>query len=212
MTYENPFSGSGASSKRPMHRRRLLAKSGVGFAASLGGCLGAGPAGESTSYRIDRMVTEPPPDLPIVPGVSAASAAPTADRPMRVAVEWENERREPVRFGEERSAVFHAARSDDERAHLLADEYGTWDDVVSRDGCWYVSGEVGGDGAYRVGELGPGERRAVELGFYAASDDCLATGSYRFRNRIWAWRSADDPAHPPSQEWGFVVHVAEGED
>lgn len=194
-----------------MQRRRLLAKTGTGFAASLGGCLGAGPSGDSTSYRIDEVVTEPPPDLPICPSASAVSPEPTADRPMRLTVEWENERREPVRFGEERSAVFHAARSDDERAHLLADEFGTWGDVVSRDGCWYVSDEVGGDGAYRVGELEPGETRAVELGFYAASDDCLGTGSFRFRSSISAWRSADVPNHPPSEEWGFVVRVEGGE-
>lgn len=195
-----------------MHRRRLLAETGVGVTAALGGCLGAVPEGAAPATRIDEVHTEPPPDLPIDPSAAAVSPEATADRPIRIAVEWENRGPEPVRFGEERSVVFHAARSDDERAHLLADEYGTWGDAVSRDGCWYVSGEVGGDGAYEVGEVEPGETRAVELGLYAASDGCLDTGSYRFRNRVSAWRSSDVPDHPPTEEWGFVVRVDAGGD
>lgn len=190
-----------------MQRRALLANAGAALASPLGGCLEALPGGESPDGRIDDVVADSPPDLPLVPSVSVGRAESTEDRPMSLAVRWENGGDETVRFGEERSVMFHAARSDDERAHLLSEEYGTWDDVVSLAECWYVSGAVGGDGAYRVGELAPGEAHEVELGLYAASDDCFAASSHRFRTSVSVWGPGEAPDHPPTENWGFVVHV-----
>lgn len=190
-----------------MQRRTLLAGTGAILTSSVGGCLGTVPGSESPDDRIDEVVADSPPDLPLVPGVSIVTAESTQDHPMRIAVRWENDQQETVRYGEERSVMFHAARSDNERAHLISDEYGIWDDTVSIDGCWYVSGDVGGDGAYRVGELAPGEAREVELGLYAASDRCFTRGSYRFQNSVSVWKSDDVPENPPTEEWGFDVHI-----
>lgn len=108
--------------------------------------------------------------------------------------------------------MFHAAKSDNEHAQLLSDEYGRWDDTVSNDACWYVSGDVGGDGVYRVGELAAGEAHEVESGLYAATNECFTTGSYRFQNSISVWKSDDIPDHPPSEEWGFDIRIDSSDD
>lgn len=126
---------------------------------------------------------------------------------MRIAVQWENEAQQRVRFGEERTVMFHVALSDDERIRLLSDEYGNWDNIVSFDDCWYVSGTVNGDGAHRVVNLEPGEAHRVELDLYAATDDCITTDSYRFQTGVAAWDPDESPDHPPSEEWGFVINI-----
>lgn len=130
-----------------MRRRTILANTGTTLAASLCGCLGAVSREESPDNRIDKVATDTAPDLSLVPSFSAISPESTVDGPMSIRVKWENEQQETVRFGEERSAMFHAVKSDDEGAHLLSDDYGTWDEAVSLDECWYVSGEIGGDAA-----------------------------------------------------------------
>lgn len=195
-----------------MQRRTFLTGTGVCFASSVAGCLGTVPGDETPTNRIEDITPDSPPDLPLTPRISIATAESTEDRPMRIAVKWKNEQQETVRFGEERSVMFHAAMSDNERAHLLSDEYGIWDDTISNDACWYVSGEVGGDGAYRVGELAPGEAHKVELGIYAATDECFTRDSYRFQNSISVWKSDDIPAHPPSEEWGFNIRINSSDD
>lgn len=131
--------------------------------SSLSGCLGTAPGGESPHNRIDGVITDPPPDLPIAPAVSVVTAESSAEGPTRIAVTWANGTERQIRFGEERNATFHIATSDDERARLLGDEYGTWNDIVSFGDCWYVSGEVNGDGAYRVVDLEAGGAHRAEL-------------------------------------------------
>lgn len=190
-----------------MHRRSLLLSAGVITTSSLSGCLGATSTGESPDNQIDAVVTDSDPDLPITPSVSVVTAESSTERPMRIAVQWENESQEKVRFGEERSMMFHVALSDDEQIRLLSDEYGTWDSIVSFDDCWYVSGAVSGDGAYRVVNLESEEAHQVELDLYAATDDCITTDSYRFQTSAAAWDPEDSSAHPPSEEWGFVIKI-----
>lgn len=90
---------------------------------------------------------------------------------------------------------------------VLGDECGTWNDVVSFGGCWYVSGGVDGDGAYRVVDLEPRGAHRVELALYAATDDCLTTDSYRFRTDVPAWNPGGSPDHPPSERWVFVIDI-----
>lgn len=195
-----------------MQRRTLLTNSGILLASSLSGCLAAGPGGESSNNQIEDVVTDSASDLSLVPSISIGAAEATENRPMSIGVSWENEQQETVRFGEEQSVMFHAARSENEQVHLLSDDYGTWDDVVSLDECWYVSGEVGGDGAYRVRELKPGEAHETELKLYAASADCFTTDSYRFQTRISVGQSGEYPENRPAEEWGFVLYVASAED
>lgn len=195
-----------------MHRRSVLASAGTFLTASLAGCLGTPVGGRSPDHRIDDVITDAPPDLPLVPSIGVVSAESTEDQPLSLAVRWENDGEKPVRIGEERSVVFHATTSDNEGAYLLSDEYGNWDDTVALDACWYVSGAVNGDGAYHVGELAPGEAREVELSLYAATDGCFKKDAYRFQNTISVWESANRPSHPPSEEWGFVVNIDGAED
>lgn len=190
-----------------MQRRSLLKSAGVIITASLSGCLGATPGGESPDNQIDDVVTDSHPNLSITPSVSVVTAESSTERPMRIAVTWENESQEKVRFGEERSMMFHVALSDDEQIRLLSDEYGTWDDIVSFDDCWYVSGAVSGDGAHRVVTLEPREAHQVELDLYAATDDCISSGSYRFQTGVAAWDPEESWGHHPSAEWGFVITI-----
>lgn len=190
-----------------MQRRTFLANTGMFFTASLGGCLGAVSRDESPDNRIDKVATDSATDLPLVPSISAISPDSTVDSPMNIRVRWENEQQETVRFGEERSVMFHAAKSDNEGARLLSDEYGTWSEAVALDECWYVSGEIGGDAAYRVRELKPGEAHETELKLYAATVDCFTTDSYRFQTRISVGKSGEHPENRPAEEWGFVIHV-----
>ena len=194
-----------------MQRRTLLTNSGVLLASSLSGCLAAGPWGESPNNRIEDVVTDSASDLPLVPSISIGTAEATEDRPLSIVVSWVNEQQETARFGEERSVMFHAARSENEQVHLLSDDYGTWDDVVSLGECWYVSGEIGGDGAYRVRELKPGEAHETELKLYAASADCFTTDSYRFQTLVSVGKSGERPEDRRAEEWGFVLHVESAE-
>ena len=190
-----------------MQRRPFIKSVGVILTPSLSGCLGATPEDESPNNQIDDVVTDSPPDLPITPSVSVVTPESSAERPMRIAVKMENKAQQKVRFGEERSKMFHRATSDDERIRLLSDEYGNWDDIVSFDDCWYVSGVMSGDGAYPVVNLEPGEAHQVELDLYATTDDCITSGSYRFQNSVTAWDPDEPPGHPPSEEWGFVINL-----
>lgn len=190
-----------------MQRRPLLKSAGVITTSSLSGCLGPTSRGESPDNQIDDVVTDSDPDLPITPSISVVTAESSTERPMRIAVQWENESQEKVRFGEERSMMFHVALSDDEQIRLLSDEYGTWDSIVSFDDCWYVAGAVGGDGAHRVVNLEPGEAHQVELSLYAATDDCITTDSYRFQTGVAAWDPEYSPGGPPAEEWGFVIKI-----
>lgn len=190
-----------------MYRRSLLKSAGVLLTASLSGCLGATSRDKSPDTQIDDVVTDSDPDLPITPHVSVVTPESSTERPMRIAVQWENKSQEKVRFGEERSMMFHVALSDDEWMRLLSNEYGTWDDIVSFDDCWYVSGAVSGDGAHKVVTLEPGEAHQVELDLYAATDDCITTDSYRFQTGVAAWDPEDSWEHHPSEEWGFVIKI-----
>lgn len=190
-----------------MQRRSLLKSAGVILTSSLSGCLGATSGAKSPDNQIDDVVTDSHPDLSITPSVSVVTAELSAERPMRIAVKWENEAQQKVRFGEERSMMFHVALSDDEQIRLLSDEYGNWDSIVSFDDCWYVSGAVSGDGAYSVVTLEPGEAHQVELDLYAATDDCITTDSYRFQSGVAAWDPEESWGHHPSEEWGFVIKI-----
>lgn len=190
-----------------MQRRSLLESAGVILTSSLSGCLGATSSDGAPDNQIDDVVTDSDPDLPITPRVSVVTAESSTERPMCITVQWENESQEKVRFGEERSMMFHVALSDDEQIRLLSDEYGNWDSIVSFDDCWYVSGAVSGDGAHKVVTLEPGEAHQVELNLYAATDDCITTDSYRFQTGVAAWDPEDSWGHHPSEEWGFVIKI-----
>lgn len=189
-----------------MKRREALAVSGSVVASTLAGCTGGRDGRGTTGVRIVDVAADPPPDLPVAPDVSVADAEETTERPAGIAVEWVNEADEIVRIGEERSIGFRTAKSEDGSAHLLVGDGRDWDDTVSFDGCWYVSGAVNSDGSYRTVRLEPGEALESESGLYADDDGCLG-GTYRFRTLVTVEPPGGTAGHGVTEEWGFGLDV-----
>lgn len=187
-----------------MRRREILTASGVCMSASFGGCLSGSEGGENPLARIEIVDTDEPPELPVVPTVSVVNEDATEARPASIAVSWKNEGTESIHVAEKRSIVFRTARSADETAHLLG---GDREDAVSFDGCWYLSGEVGGDAAYRNVELDSGDAHEGESNLYAATAECLTTGEYRFQTDVTIWQSDESEEEGRSEEWGFVLDI-----
>lgn len=192
-------------------RRDILSSVGIVVSTSLSGCLDGrleSTTGGHGTTTIEGVDSDSPPEVPVVPEVSVVNAEATAEAPAGIAVNWENEANHPVRLGEERGLVFHPGRSDDEDARLLSDEWGDLAETVSYDGCWYVSGVISGDGAFRVANLEPGDRYGAGTHLYADSNECLTSGTYRFQTNIGAWNpDGSEEEEATDIEWGFDLHI-----
>lgn len=197
-----------------MNRRTVLAGSGSCLAMAIAGCFafgtdredaGEGDGGEPT-LEIVGVETDSPPDLPIEPAVSVITRQSTETSPAGIAVEWENVGDGPVRVGEADAMVFAAARSVDDRAHLLAfDRIGDRRDSVSFGDCWYVSDPLTFDGEYATVHLDPGDRHTAEPDLYARDETCLAPGTYRFETSVRSAARHDRPEK--TVELGFALEL-----
>lgn len=198
-----------------MNRRSVLAGVGAASPLVLGGCLASRIGGDGDpesdqshySTRIVDVHADPQPELQVVPTVSVETAEATAASPAGVTVGWENVSDETVRLGERRSAVFHDVRSDDERLHLLSDEFGTWEETVSFDGCWSVSKRVGGPAVYGVANLDPGERYVAESKLYRTDTDCSLDGLFHFQTTVTVQGPHESELEGTTVEWGFDLEI-----
>lgn len=187
-----------------MRRREILTTSVACLVFPGTGCLSASQGNDAMLARVETIDADEPPELPVVPAISVVNEKATESTPATISVSWQNEGAESVRLAEQRSAVFRTARSDDETAYLLGGDRG---DVVAFDGCWYLSGAIGGDAAYRSVKLDPGETYEGQSSLYAATDDCLTATEYRFQTDVTVWRPDESEEDGRSEEWGFVLDV-----
>jgi hypothetical protein len=191
-----------------MHRREVLGIIGTGVATGMAGCVGqigalVGLGGRAVIERVD---TDPQPDLPVSPTVSVGTRRASAEQPATLSVGWANTSARVLGLGEADEVVCAQERSADGAVVLFSPEAAT--NRSEFRGCWQATVDrIGGPAVYGSVRLKPGGTHEGLAGLYSWSG-CHAEGAYRFLTRPAIDPNGDGPSR--QGEWGFDVEISVG--